>query len=77
MRYMKEYVIYILHCADGSYYTGLTSNLAMRVWQHNNAIFNICYTVKRRPVYLVYTAVFYDVHDAIAWERKIKRKYTI
>ena len=32
-----------------------------------------CYTYKRRPVKLMYTAEFGDVNEAIAWEKKVKR----
>ena len=30
-----NWVVYILRCSDGSYYTGITNNLAKRVATHN------------------------------------------
>ncbi len=32
-----------------------------------------CYTYTRRPLKLVYVASFQYIHDAIAWEKKVKR----
>jgi putative endonuclease len=73
MKYSKTYTVYILRCGDNSYYTGLTSSLEQRYYQHRSGQFIGCYTYKRRPLQLVYTAEFNDVYDAIAWERRIKR----
>ncbi|QSH51645.1 GIY-YIG nuclease family protein, partial [Brucella melitensis] len=48
-----EIIVYILRCADGSYYTGLTKqNIEARLWEHNEGIYD-SYTKKRRPVELV------------------------
>lgn len=69
----KEYTVYIVHCSDGSYYTGLTSNIQRRLFQHTSGIYIRSYIYTRRPVVLVYTAVFTDVYDAISWERRLKR----
>jgi hypothetical protein len=50
---MQIYV-YILRCADGSYYVGNTrGDLETRIGQHNAATFG-GYTSKRRPVELVF-----------------------
>ncbi|MFC1456914.1 GIY-YIG nuclease family protein [Microvirga arabica] len=64
---------YILHCDDGSYYTGTSrsEDLETRVSQHNQGIFD-GYTAKRRPVALVYSAQFDSILDAIAYERQVK-----
>jgi len=70
---MHEYTVYILRCSDGFLYSGMTRNLSFRLYQHENAVFTECYTVKRRAVSLVYTAAFTDVHDAISCERRLKR----
>ena len=70
---MPTYTVYILRCRENSLYIGMTSNLPQRLYQHETAVFADCYTAKRRPVSLVYTAVFSDVHDAISWERRLKR----
>jgi len=66
--------VYILRCADGSYYTGLTRTELpeARVLQHNAASFPDAYTASRRPVTLVYAEHLERVTDAIAAERRIK-----
>lgn len=73
MRLPKEYTVYMLKCCDNSYYIGLTSSVSLRLYQHSSGQLANCYTYKRRPIELVYSANFNDVYDAIAWERRIKR----
>jgi putative endonuclease len=64
--------LYILRCSDGSYYAGLTrDSLELRVAQHNAGTFG-GYTIKRRPVALVYSQHFANITDAIEVERQIK-----
>ncbi len=68
---MNAYV-YILRCADGSYYVGSTrGSLDDRVAQHNAGSFG-GYTARRRPVTLVYAHGFQQITDAIAAERQLK-----
>ena len=68
-----EVTVYILRCADGSYYTGLTKQeVEARVWEHNNLPDEKSYTAKRRPVTLVFTETYDRIVDAIARERQIK-----
>ncbi len=64
--------VYILRCADGSYYTGLTTHLEQRVGQHMAGTIG-GYTSTRRPVECVYVEEFQSIHDAIDSERRIKR----
>ena len=64
--------VYMLRCADGSYYVGCTTNLGYRLGQHYAGTFE-GYTATRLPVECVYVAEFQSLHDAIAWERRIKR----
>ena len=45
--------VYILRCADGSLYTGITTNLERRCRQHNAGTASR-YTRGRRPTKLVY-----------------------
>ena len=67
-----EVTVYILQCADGSYYTGLTKQeVEARVWEHNAGIHD-GYTRYRRPVELVFTETYDRILDAIARERQIK-----
>ena len=69
---MKSYYVYMLLCADNSFYVGVTNDPQTRLWQHGTGIDKGCYTYERRPVSLVYCAEFRDVLDAIAWEKRVK-----
>jgi len=64
--------IYILECADRSYYTGQTDNLEQRLYEHEQNIVK-CYTSKRLPIRLAYCCEFETREDALARERQIKR----
>jgi putative endonuclease len=64
--------VYILRCADGSYYTGTTRDeLERRVAEHNAGHFG-GYTSTRRPVKLVFSQWFERITDAIAAKRQLK-----
>ena len=63
--------MYILECADGSYYTGSTNNLELRLWQHENAE-GANHTKKRLPVKLVYSEEFEWVQDAFYREKQVQ-----
>ena len=63
--------VYILRCADGSYYTGQTDDLERRVAEHQSGTWP-GYTSSRRPVILVYSEAFSTREEALACERKIK-----
>jgi putative endonuclease len=63
--------MYILRCADGSYYIGSTANLEKRVKRHNQGKATH-YTAKRRPVQLVYHEKFKNLDEAVDRERQIK-----
>lgn len=64
--------VYILECADGSYYAGMTENLERRLSQHDQAWFINSYTSSRPPVKLVWHAEFSSHDDAFRRERQIK-----
>jgi putative endonuclease len=64
--------LYILKCADDSYYVGTARNgLDVRVAEHNSGILG-GYTASRRPVSLVFSEHFERITDAIAAERQLK-----
>jgi putative endonuclease len=64
--------LYILRCADGSYYTGTArGGLERRIAEHNAGTYG-GYTAQRRPVTLVYSEWFERITDAIAAERQVK-----
>ena len=62
---------YILRCSDGSYYTGHTDNLELRIAQHQSGTFG-GYTHDRRPVELVWSQEFVTRVEALEAERTIK-----
>jgi putative endonuclease len=65
--------LYILRCADGSLYIGITrTSLEIRVAQHNAGTLG-GYTATRRPVTLVFSQWFDRITDAIENERKLKK----
>jgi putative endonuclease len=67
------YVVYILKCSDGSYYTGTAADLSQRLWQHTQATLPSAYTYRRRPVKLVWTSEeCKNYSQALRWERQIK-----
>ncbi|GAA4772176.1 MULTISPECIES: GIY-YIG nuclease family protein [Flavobacterium] len=70
---MKQSYVYILKCSDDSYYTGVTSNLTKRLFQHESGFYPECYTFKKRPIDLVYFFDFTDITLAIEKEKQIKK----
>jgi putative endonuclease len=62
---------YILECADGTFYTGWTTDPPRREQQHN-AGRGARYTRTRRPVKLVYVEELSDRTGAMKKERAIK-----
>ena len=63
--------VYILRCADGSYYTGHTEDLEKRLVEH--ATGQIAgYTATRGPVRLIFSEEFSTREEALAAERRIK-----
>jgi putative endonuclease len=63
--------MYILKCADGSYYIGSTKNLERRMEQHQSGN-GSRYTSGRLPVELVYGEEYERVADAYYREKKIQ-----
>ena len=62
---------YIVECADGSYYTGWTTDPERRVREHNRGR-GARYTRSRRPVRLVYMEEQPDRSSAMKRERAIQ-----
>ena len=63
--------VYILLCADNSYYTGHTDNLDKRIAEHQSGEIP-GYTSSRRPVTLLFSQEFSTREEVIAVERQIK-----
>ena len=68
---MLEFWVYILRCGDGSYYTGHTDNLELRIAQHQAGI-GCDWTRRRLPVELVWQQSFLTREEALAAEFRIK-----
>nr|WP_262902747.1 GIY-YIG nuclease family protein [Flavobacterium hibisci] len=62
-----------IKCSDGSYYTGVTSNITKRVYEHQVGHYPDCYTINRRPIELVFYCEFTDINLAIEKEKQIKK----
>ena len=67
------YSLYILRCADGSLYTGITTDVDRRVEEHNSSALGAKYTRGRRPVALVFSRSFRDRSEASREEARIKK----
>jgi putative endonuclease len=63
--------VYILRCADHSYYTGHTDNLEKRIMEHQTGEIE-GYTSIRLPLTLVFADEFLSREEALARERQIK-----
>ena len=68
---IMAFYVYILRCADGSYYTGHTDNLEQRLAAHQNGEIE-GHTRTRRPVTLVFSDRFDSRQDAFERERQLK-----
>ena len=63
--------VYILECADGSFYTGSTIDLELRLKQHESGN-GANHTKKRLPVKLVYYEVYHRIDEAFYREKQIQ-----
>ncbi|MEQ8925565.1 MAG: GIY-YIG nuclease family protein [Fulvivirga sp.] len=71
MSTQENYTVYILQCADDSYYVGMTNDIDRRLAEHQQGV-NRGYTSYRRPVKLVFTEHFSNVNHAFEFEKQIK-----
>lgn len=67
----RGHFCYILECADGTFYTGWTTDPERRIKEHNRGT-GSRYTRSRRPVVLVYVEPQPDRSEAMKRERAIK-----
>ena len=68
----ENHYVYMVECADGSYYTGYTNNLEKRIKVHNSGK-GAKYTKVRLPVRLIYWECFESKQEAMRREWKIKQ----
>ena len=70
---MKQYYVYILaNKKNGTLYTGITSDLVKRVYEHKQKI-SVGFTEKYNIGLLVYFEIFNDPQNAILREKRIKK----
>ena len=72
-RAAEVWFVYILRCADGTLYTGITTDLPRRIAEHNERKLGAKYTATRRPVKLVYSRKFATRSSASKAEARIKK----
>jgi putative endonuclease len=68
----NDWFVYILKCADGSLYTGITRDLDARIKTHNDGT-GAKYTRGRLPVKLVYSEAAENRSSASQREHEIKQ----
>ena len=66
------WTVYLARCADGSFYTGITTNPLRRLAQHNTGR-GAAYTRSRLPVALVYVEAATDRASALRREHAIRQ----
>ena len=63
--------MYILRCVDNSYYVGSTTDLALRLAEHQQGL-GSRYTAARLPVELMYACEFGTIQETYDRERQVK-----
>ena len=72
---MKKAWVYILtNKTHKVLYTGVTSNLKKRIWEHRNKIHPKSFTARYHVEKLVYIEECSSMEEAIIWEKKVKGK---
>ena len=69
---MAYYVYMMTNKYGNALYTGVTSDLVKRVWEHQNHLIKNSFTAKYHVTKLVYFEVTNDVRSAIEREKQIK-----
>ncbi|MGH9815983.1 MAG: GIY-YIG nuclease family protein [Candidatus Acidiferrales bacterium] len=68
---MKPWFCYLARCKDGSFYSGIATDLEEREKEHNCGV-GAVFTAKRRPVKIVWSEEFGSQHEARRREVEIK-----
>ena len=68
---MAKGYMYILECSDGTYYTGSTKYLDLRIEQHQSGE-GAKYTAKRLPIKLIYYEEYDRIDDAFYREKQMQ-----
>ena len=69
----NSYAVYILECADGTLYTGITNDPPGRLRLHNKGV-GAKFTKGRRPCRMIACMGWYTQGDALRLERLIKSR---
>jgi 2-hydroxy-3-oxopropionate reductase len=72
LKHLPGFYVYILECADGTFYTGYTSDLKRRTRRHINGEDKRAYTYSRRPVRLVWFEEQPSKEQAKQREKQVK-----
>ncbi|PQB04172.1 GIY-YIG nuclease family protein [Aureitalea marina] len=70
---MKTYYVYLLKCADNSYYSSITRHLSKRMQEHKAGKRNN--TRNRRPVQLAQCLEFNSLSQAVSSELSLKNQF--
>lgn len=65
------WIVYIVECRDGSFYTGITNDMSRRIQEHNDGTASR-YTRSRRPVVLRYQEQMAERSQALVRECAVK-----
>jgi putative endonuclease len=65
--------VYMLRCSDDTLYTGVTTDVARRLTEHNGRTKGAKYTKARQPVELVYSKKVKDRSSAQIKEAQLRR----
>ena len=68
-----HWYVYIVHCNDGTLYTGVAKDLKRRIVEHNSKNGGAKYTRSRRPVELIYSERTESRSEALRREHQVKR----
>jgi putative endonuclease len=70
---MTEWHLYIIQCSDDSFYTGITTNVERRFYEHKmQGRKSAKYVKGRKPLQLVFSAKIGDKGEAYRIEKKVK-----
>ena len=68
-----KWIMYVARCSDNSLYTGITTDVARRIHEHNHSKRGAKYTRSRRPVILAYTKEYATRSEALIAESSFKK----
>ena len=60
----RKWFLYVLECSDGTFYTGVTTDVSRRLNEHNTSQRGAKYTMTRRPVKLIHHKAYKSRSEA-------------